>query len=251
MDLEIKEKFLAGWNKFFEGAELPLVFYFTDHPQGMDLVKPPSGWRCFLCELTRARNGQDLCFNIDSLGCPGGKKFLGFSQETMANFECFLSTGIPGKLEGERYKKTPELVKSWVAKVPKFTALAKYLTVRRWDKLGEMDTPEVVVFLATPDVLSGLFTLGNFAEADPYGVISPFAAGCSTIVQYPYLEMFTEHPRCVLGMFDVSARPCVPAGTLSFAVPFPKLCSMIEDMEESFLITQAWAAVKKRIAKQG
>lgn len=31
----------------------------------------------------------------------------------MPNFEYFLSCGIPGKLEGERYKKTPELVRSW------------------------------------------------------------------------------------------------------------------------------------------
>ncbi len=29
----------------------------------------------------------------------------------MPGFEYFLSCGIPGKLEGERYKKTPALVK--------------------------------------------------------------------------------------------------------------------------------------------
>ncbi len=250
MDLQVKEKFLANWNKYFEGAELPVVFYFTDHPQPAEPVKPPTGWRCFICDLTKARNGQSLCFNAASLGCPGGKKYLGFSQETMPNFEYFLSTGIPGKLEGERYKKTPELVKEAMGKAPKFTAPAPYLAVKRWDKLEEADTPEIVIFFATPDVLSGLFTLSNFDQADPNGVIAPFSAGCGTIVQYPYLEKASENPRCVLGMFDVSSRPCVPAGTLSFAVPFSKFTRMIDNMEESFLITHSWEVVRKRIAQK-
>jgi uncharacterized protein (DUF169 family) len=250
MDLQVKEKFLAGWNKYFAGAELPVVFYFTDHPQATELVKPPSGRRCFICDLTKARNGSNLCFNVESLGCPGGKKYLGFTQETMPNFEYFLSTGIPGKLEGERYKKTPGLVKSVVEKSPKFKALAKYLAVKRWDHLDASDTPEVVIFFATPDVLSGLFTLANFDETDPYSVITPSAAGCGTLVQYPYLENFSEHPRCVLGMFDVSARPCVPAGTFSFAAPYAKFLQMVENMDESFLITPSWDQVRKRISSQ-
>jgi hypothetical protein len=51
-----------------------------------------------------------------------------------------------------------------------------------------LDDPEVVIFFAQPDVLSGLFTLANYDEADPNGVFAPFAAGCGSIVHYPYLE---------------------------------------------------------------
>lgn len=53
--------------------------------------------------------------------------------------------------------------------------------------------------------------------------------------------------RGVVGMFDVSARPFVPQGRLTFAVPINKFKRMVDDTEESFLITQSWARVFKRI----
>jgi hypothetical protein len=96
-------------------------------------------------------------------------------------------------------------------------------------------------------VLSGLFTLANYDEADPNGVICPFGAGCSTIVQYPHFEGMSDHPRGVIGMLDVSARPCVPANVITFAVPMKKLVGMVSNMEESFLITGSWGKVKRRI----
>jgi len=71
--------------------------------------------------------------------------------------------------------------------------------------LKESDDPEVVVFFAPPDILSGLFTLASFDEAEPNGVFAPFGSRCSTIVQYPYLERGSHRPRSVIGMFDVSA----------------------------------------------
>jgi hypothetical protein len=48
-------------------------------------------------------------------------------------------------------------------------------------------------------------------------------------------------------MFDVSARPCVAENLLTFAVPFEKFRTMVDNMEESFLITESWGKVRKRI----
>jgi hypothetical protein len=48
-------------------------------------------------------------------------------------------------------------------------------------------------------------------------------------------------------MFDVSARPCVPTDTLSFSIPMNKFEKMIGYMEESFLITDSWEIVRKKI----
>jgi hypothetical protein len=53
----------------------------------------------------------------------------------------------------------------------------------------------------------------------------------------------------VFGMFDVSARPCVPGGVLTFALPWPKFVRMMEDVEESFLITESWHKVQARIER--
>ena len=98
-----------------------------------------------------------------------------------------------------------------------------------------------------PDVLAGLFTLAGFDQAETLSTIAPFASGCGSIVHYPMLEAKKNDPKAVLGMFDVSARPCVQKNTLSMAIPFKKFCNMIDYMEESFLITKSWMKVQKRI----
>jgi len=69
-------------------------------------------------------------------------------------------------------------------------------------------------------------------------------------VYYPYLEKDSERPRGVLGMFDVSARPYVPKDTLTFSLPINKFERMVENMNESFLITQSWQKVSKRISSR-
>ncbi|MBN1176104.1 MAG: DUF169 domain-containing protein [Dehalococcoidales bacterium] len=248
MDMDIKEKFLALWEKYFNNAELPITFYYTDEPVHAKAVKPESGPRCVIGALVKVREGQSLAFDGDAVGCPGGKRYLGFTEGIMPDFEYFLSCGIPGKLEGERYKKTPEMVKEFMEKYsPAMKAPAKYIVFKRWDKLENTDNPEVVICFARPDVLSGLFTLASFDEAEQNTVIAPFGSGCSSIVQHPYLEVKSPNPKGVIGMFDVSARPYVPADMLTFSTPMSKFVRMIYNMEESFLITPSWAKVQKRI----
>ena len=251
MDMKIKEEFVGLWREYFNGAELPITFYYADQRGGTELIEPPSGHRCVICDLSRVRKGESLCFAADRVGCGGAKRYFGFTRELMPGFEYFLSCGIPGKLEGERYKKSPELVKETMKRLPDFRAPAEFIVFKRWDMLDESDDPEVVVFFARPDVLSGLFTLANYDEVDPNGVFAPFAAGCGSIVQYPYLEKDSDHPRYILGMFDVSARPCVPEEVLTFSVPMKKFVRMIENMEESFLVTPSWKKVNQRMNQTG
>ena len=246
MDIQLKEKFVELWKKYFNNEELPITFYYTDEEGHAQFVKPGSVSRCLIGALSDVRKGKSYCLDINSIGCFGGKRYLGFDERIMPNFEYFLSCGIPGKLEGERYKKSPELVKEWIKKSHVFKAPARYAIFKRWDNLDDEDMPEVVIFFAKPDILSGLFTLANFDVAEQNGVITPMGAGCGTIVQYPYLEKDSKNPRCVLGMFDVSARPHVPESVLTFAVPMNKFRSMVENMEDSFLITNSWKTIQKR-----
>jgi hypothetical protein len=247
MDMRLKDDFLKRWKKYFGGAEVPITCRYTDDEGSADRAEPPKGHRCLLADLQKIRQGRSLLFDLETIGCSGGRRYLGFTREAMPNFEHFLSCGIPGALEGERYKKSPELVKEFEKRSPAFTAPARHIVFKRWDRLGEADDPSVVIFFAPPDILSGLFTLANFDEADLNGVHCPFCAGCGAIVQYPFLEKDAPRPRAVLGMFDVSARPYVPGSTLSFAVPMNKFASMVADMDESFLITKSWQSVRRRM----
>lgn len=248
MDMTLKNKFLESWRVFFNNAELPLAFYYTDEEDCAEPVPPPAAHMCMIGVLAKGRKGTSLRFDIDSIGCGGGKRYSGFTNTISPTFEHFLSCGIPGKIEGERYKKSPETVREWMKLVPPYKAPARFLVFKRFDALEETDNPEAVIFFAAPDVLSGLFTLANFDEIEPNGVFCPFGAGCASIVQYPYLENQSPRPRAVLGMFDVSARPYVPKDTLTFAVPMNKFIGMIGNMEESFLITRSWKRMNKRIA---
>jgi len=52
----------------------------------------------------------------------------------------------------------------------------------------ETEEPDIVIFFACPDVLSGLFTLANFEETEPNVVFTPWGSGCSSIVAYPFLR---------------------------------------------------------------
>jgi uncharacterized protein (DUF169 family) len=247
MDMNVKQKFLTLWKKYFNDAELPITFYYADEAGTAEEVKPGSEPRCVIGALVKVREGKSLAFDVNGVGCPGGKRYLGFAENLMPEFEYFLSCGIPGKLEGERYKKTPEMVKETMEGWPVFKAPGRLIVFKRWDMLEKADNPEVVISFAKPDVLSGLFTLASFDEAGQDLVIAPFGSGCSSIVQYPYLEKDSERPRGVIGMFDVSARPFVPKDMLTFSTPMSKFVRMMDNVEESFLITPSWAKVQKRI----
>ncbi|MFH2103635.1 MAG: DUF169 domain-containing protein [Chloroflexota bacterium] len=249
MDRGLRDSFTQKWEQYFGAAGLPLAFYYTDEPAAEDLSASRDEARCLIGNLARVRQGQPYVLQAGTPGCAGGKRYTGFSQTLRPDFEYFLSCGIPGRMEGERYKKSPELVREYLKNHPPFVAPARYLVFKRWDRLEGQESPLAVIFFAGADVLSGLFTLANFDLAHSHGVIAPMGSGCSSIVEAPLIEARSGEPRCVLGMFDISARPDVPAQTLTFSVPIRRFETMAANMDESFLSTASWAAVRERIGK--
>ncbi|HWQ65568.1 MAG TPA: DUF169 domain-containing protein [Methanospirillum sp.] len=247
MDPELKSEFIRLWNKFFPGESLPITFEIASDPCDVQNAKPSEKWRCIICDLAKVKAGTSLAFDARSITCRGGLRYCGYQHERPPEFEYFLSYGIEGTLEGERYKKTPEIVNEWQQDIAIIPASGKVIIFKRWDHLEPEDNPSVVIFFARGEVLSGLFTLANFDRVDPFGVITPMGAGCSSIVHYPWIEEQSSDPRAVLGMMDPSARPCVPLDTLTFAIPMKKFTTMIRDMEESFLITPSWDKVRKKM----
>ncbi len=250
MDTELRDRFTVVWNDYFEGSDLPITFGTGPAPGTVKKAPVPKGWRCLVCDLARIRKGTSLSFDQESFSCSGAKFYLGYSTDRAPEFRYFLSTGKPGVVEGERYKRTPEIVDELDLYREYLPAEGKCYTFKRWDQLTGDDAPEVVIFFARPEVLSGLFTLANFDQSDPNGgVICPFGAGCGSIIYYPWLEQQKENPKAVLGMFDPSARPCVMLDVLTLAIPMKKFVKMIGYMEESFLITGSWGKVRKKIQR--
>jgi len=246
MNSNFIKKFISLWEQYFAPAGLPVGAYYTDQPRPEDLQASRVEQRCLIGNLGRVREGFPFVYQRSTPGCPGGKRYTGFSDNLRPKFEYFLSCGIPGELEGERYKQSPALVQEYLAAHPPFRAPGTHLVFKRLDRFAAGEQPQVVVFFAAPDVLAGLFTLANYDRADLHGVVTPMGSGCGSIIQYPLDEAQSASPRAVLGMFDVSARPWVPPDTLTFAVPLARFEQMVGNMEESFLITESWREVRRR-----
>ena len=249
MDARLQQDFLDRWAKYFPGAELPVAYFYADEVSEADARDSRDEEHCVVACFERVRRGHTFVFGAGSPGCKGWARYTGFSQASGPNFEYFLSYGIPGQLEGERYKQSPELVRRYVENNPPFKAPGRFIVFKRWDRLAPGDRPLAVIFFATADVLSGLFTLANYDRGDPHGVVAPMGSGCSSIVAYPWFEAQSQQPRCVLGMFDVSARPQLQPGQLTFTVPMARLEAMVANMDESFLITESWGKVRERIRR--
>ena len=249
MDAKLKTTFMEAWKKYFPGAELPAALFYSNQLHQADIAKKFEWHHCLIGDITRVIRGQSLAFNSGNIGCGGGLRYCGFAGKLRPNFEYFLSYGIPGQMEGERYKIDPETVLELMKNTPYAKAPTQWLIAKPFDKLDADDHPEVIVFYATPDVLAGLFTLANYDRTDLYGVKTPFCAGCGSVIQYPILENQREKPDCILGMFDSSARPYMPEDMLSFAIPMKRFEILVGYMDESFLITETWDVMMKRMEK--
>jgi uncharacterized protein (DUF169 family) len=238
------------WKPFQEALglkESPLgVYYTNDKPEG---ITPKEGIQgCMIGLLQNARKkGKVVYFDKTHFGCPGGAYYMGFFESPRPNIEYFLSCGIPGEMEGERYIKTPERAREYFAKMIPRRAPATYCVFKPIDQFQAGVEPEVIVFFITPDILSGLFTLTNYALERTDAVYAPFGSGCGTIFTYPLKEAVREQPRAVLGMFDVSARPMVEKEVLTLAMPYSVFLKLLENVSGSFLETESWKKVFRRI----
>ncbi len=246
MNIEIKDKFMAAWNKHFPDSELPIVCFYSNELGNAKFPDPPKpnkkGYTCIFSQLAPVRRGRTRAFNKDNLGCFGS--FLPFGFDTILcddvkNYMCNI----------ERVKKSYEHVENTYKHRSFVKASGKYLIFKRWDMLEQHDNPQVVIFSASPDIIAGLHGLANFDAQTPHGVIVPFCTACDAIVGVPMSELQTDDPRAVIGSMDPSARIYFKPGIMTFAIPWPKFLRMLENMEESFLITPGWTKVKSRFQK--
>jgi len=239
------------WKKFRETLglkESPLgVYYTNDKPEGF--TPKPGIQTCMIGYLQRARrDGETVYFDKEHFGCPGGAYYMGFVESPRPNLEYFLSCGIPGQMEGERYVKTPELAREFIAKRKPSLAPASTCVFKPIEKFQKEEKPQVVIFFSPPDILSGLFTLTNYALERVDGVYAPFGSGCSTLLTTPLKEAAKEKPQAILGLFDVSARLTVERDILTLAMPASVFLKLLENVSGSFLETESWKKVRQRIS---
>lgn len=245
MNIEKRDKFTRLWVQFFNNAELPIAFQYSEDSAGVPVLDAPEGHRCIIAQLLKVRRGESICMQTNSVTCIGGKRYMMFTDSMPPQFECYISHYPDGR--GERYKLHPEQVTRFWENLPRLATKGDKVIFKPWNQLSETDEPDAVIFFATPDVLSGLFTLTCFDSTAEDAVIAPFGAGCTNLLYYPYREELNGTGRAVLGLMDPSARKRTKADLMTFAIPITKFMAIIDQMEESFLITDTWTTIQRRI----
>lgn len=205
-------------------------------------------WGCVVAMLNAASKGKTAAFDEETVTCPGGKAGLGIEslKKRLGMIEYFLSVGGKGPKAGELYKKTPELAKKYVEEMPQMET-KDYVIFKPLDKVKEGETPEIIIFLVNMDQFAGLTTLANFDMPTQDNVRISFGAGCAQAILYGLNEAQKNSKLCYIGLTDPSARKCISKDVMSFTIPYKRFLEMEENVEMSFLMTETWEIIAKRI----
>jgi uncharacterized protein (DUF169 family) len=250
--------------------EDPMGIFYTDDqpaegfsPKPMDMPtrekeeKNEIDWQnvfgnfsCAMGHIWRARKKNTAAyFSATQFGCPGGAFWLGFNKPQAETIIHYVSTGIPNWTEGEFYCDSPDELRRIFEYVDPRPAPKTFCVVKPICNFSENEDPELVTFFTRPESLSGLHQLAAFVTNDPEVVASPWGAGCGSAVIWPLHYLSKGENRAVIGGWDPSARKYYKTDELSFTVPFAMFCDMLNRFEESFLKTNSWATVQKKIER--
>ena len=256
----------------------PVAILWTDEKPEGALQFKEGKWGCVMWMLAAAAKGKTVVFDRNTFGCWGGGVGLGFGNTYVkfpGGLECFfhfLSSGnegwergrrigkkiggfVQGGLlddfaHGERYIKSPELVKEYIESMPIIDIPASYVVFKPLSQVEKKkETPIVIILLANPDQLSALVVLANYAREGNEHVIIPFSAGCQTIGIFAYREARAERQRAIIGLTDLSARKYtrkLGADLMTFTVPFKMFQEMEANVDGSFLQRETWRTLQEQ-----
>jgi uncharacterized protein (DUF169 family) len=197
--------------------------------------------------LQARRLKKTAYFSAEQFGCPGCAFWLGFMKPQSETIIHYVSTGIPGQMEGERYCDSPDALRRIQTDIDPEPAAGKFCVVKPLSLFTADEEPQQVVFFARPESLSGLHQLATFVTGNPEVVASPWGAACTNMITWPYKYQARGENRAVLGGWDPSARKFFGTDELTFTVPYTMFIQMCERFPESFLKTKTWTTVQKKI----
>lgn len=250
--------------------EIPMGLFYTDEKPAGGFTPKPSmlptremekkeqiNWQsvfatfsCALGHIWRARKKKTAAyFSAEQFGCPGASFWFGFNKPQTETVINYVSTGISGWTEGERYCDSPAALRRIFAYVDPRPAPRKYCVMKPLSLFNSEQIPEFITFFVRPEALCGLHQLATFVTNDPEAVASPWSAGCGSLVVWPMHYLAKGENKAVVGGWDPSARKFYKTDELSFTVPARMFEQMLNRFGESFLTRKSWKTVQKKIAR--
>ncbi len=159
----------------------------------------------------------------------------------------YVSTGVPGKMDGENYCDSPKRLSEILNMVDPVILKTKYCIFKPLSLFTEDEIPELVTFFVRPEVLSGLHQLATYVTGDPEVVVSPWSAACGSLVAWPLHYLDKKQNKAVLGGWDPSARKFFKTDELTMTVPYGMFLDMVNRYQESFMKNKIWDSVIKKI----
>ena len=261
-------KHLPNFLKNLGLDEEPMGIFYSDHepadgfsPKPMDLptrekeMKNQINWQavftkfsCVMGNIWRARKKKTAAyFSSEQFGCPGGAFWLGFLKPQTETIIQYVSTGTPNRMKGEFYCDSPDNLRQIFEYIDPRPASHKFCIFKPLSSFTEEEKPEFISFFARPESLCGLHQLAAFVTNDPEVVVSPWSAACGSLVVWPLYYLSKGLNKAVIGGWDPSARKFFKTDELSFTVPLGMFTQMTNRFNESFLKTNTWANVQKKI----
>ena len=239
-------------------ASSPIAVCLTDSKPEGALQFKEGGWGCVAAAMVGVSKGRIAAFDRKTCGCPAGGTGLGFgNQYERCHFaiEDLLSTGNPEiaarlqrrsrMAEGERFLRSPEHVRRWLATVPFTEVPADFVVMKPLGLAAEGEEPALVVFLVTPDQLSALVCLSDYGRGSGDSVVAKFGGACQSIL-FGYAEAQRAQPRGVIGFFDIAQRGRLGRDLLSFTAPYALFREMESNVTGSFLEMEDWQKLRAR-----
>jgi uncharacterized protein (DUF169 family) len=209
-----------------------------------------SNWSCVVGALWRARKKKvPAVFDRERFGCLGGAFYLGFLKPQLEGIVYYVSTGIPGQMEGEHYLESPDVTRRFFNTIDPQPAPARYCVFKPISQFTGRERPVLVSFFSRPESIAGLNQMATFVTNDFEAVCSPFGAGCSNLVTWPLKYLAEGKLKAVLGGWDPSDRNFLKPDEITFTMPWEMFVRMVQRRQESFLMTKTWEGIRKKIER--
>jgi len=225
----------------------PIGVSFSDSvPDGSKKFKD-KGKGCIVPLIFLSAKGQTVSVDKNSTGLPCSAFYLGYQNWIFPGIENFLSDGTVFGRTGERFFKTPEMAKTYVKSLVPAKINDRVTIFKPLEKFEDSEKPELVIFFANADELSGVVYLLNYSTPTLDDmIVTKFGSGCASIVTIPMKLKAEGKKQAVWGMHDISVRTRLPKDIMTLSMPYSMVTDMINDIDNSFVITEAWEKIKNR-----